>query len=58
MRGETLHSQNIWRYTYLVVLPDLTDELAECLVDVDALLGRRLDELAAEVLCKITALCG
>lgn len=40
----------------LVVLPYLTDEVAERLVDVNALLSRCLDELAAEVLCKVTAL--
>lgn len=40
----------------LVVLPYLADEVAECFVDVDALLSRCLDELAAKVLCKVTAL--
>ena len=42
----------------LVVLANLTNKLAERLVDVDPLLGRGLDELAAKVLRKITALCG
>ena len=40
----------------LVVLADLADKVGERLVDVDALLGRRLDELAAEVLREVTAL--
>ena len=44
------------RITYLVVLPDLTYELVERLVNVDPLLRRSLDELAAEVLRKITTL--
>ena len=44
------------RVTYLVVLPDLTYELVERLVNVDPLLRRSLDELAAEVLRKITTL--
>ena len=43
-------------YAYLVVLPDLTDKVGEGLVDVDALLGRGLDEFAAEVLREVTAL--
>ena len=44
------------RIAHPVVLANLPNEVAECLVDVDALLGRRLDELAAEVLRKITTL--
>lgn len=40
----------------LIVAPDLADQVRECLVDVNALLGRRLNELAVEVLCEITAL--
>ena len=32
----------------LVVPPDLAHQVAEGLIDVDALLGRSLDELAAE----------
>lgn len=43
-------------HAYLVVLPDFTDEVSEGLIDVDPLLGRRLDELAAKVLRKVTAL--
>lgn len=39
-----------------VVLSYLADEIAECLVDVDALLSRCFDELAAKVFCKVTAL--
>jgi hypothetical protein len=42
---------------YTVVFPDLTDEVREGLVDIDALLGRRLDEFAAKVLCEVTTLC-
>lgn len=42
---------------HLVVLPDLPDELAERLIDVDAVLRRGLNELAAEVLRKVTTLC-
>jgi len=41
---------------YLVVFADFTDKVAECLVDVDPLLGRGLDELASKVLRKISAL--
>ena len=41
----------------LVVLANLADKVGECFVDVDALLRRRLDELAVEVLREITALC-
>ena len=41
----------------LVVLANLADKVGECFVDVDALLGGRLDEAAAEVLCEIAALC-
>lgn len=43
--------------SYLVVLSYLANEVAECFVDVDALLSRCLDELASKVLCKVTALC-
>ena len=43
--------------THLVVPPNLAHEAAERLVDVDALLRGRFDELAAEVLCEVTALC-
>ena len=43
--------------TYLVVLPDLTHEVRERLVDVDSLLRRGLDELAAKVLREVTPLC-
>ena len=42
---------------HLVVPPDLTHEAAERLVDVDSLLGGRLDELAAKVLREVAALC-
>jgi hypothetical protein len=44
------------RKYYLVVLSNLTDEIAERLVDIDTLLSRCLDELAAEMLGKITTL--
>jgi len=47
----------IRRDSYLVVLSYLADEVAECLVNVDALLSRCLDELASKVLCKVTTLC-
>lgn len=40
----------------LVVLSYLADEVAERLVDVNALLSRCFDELAAKVFCKVTAL--
>lgn len=40
----------------LVVLSYLANKVAECFVDVDALLSRCLDELASKVLCKVTAL--
>ena len=40
----------------LVVLANRADKVGERFVDVDALLRRRLDELAAKVLRKITAL--
>ena len=43
--------------TNLVVLADLTDELGERGVDVDALLGRRLEELATEMFREVSALC-
>ena len=42
--------------THLVVLPDFADEVRERLVDVDALLRGRLDELAAKVLREVAAL--
>jgi hypothetical protein len=40
----------------LVIFANLTDKVGECLVDINALLGRSLDKLAAEMLGKITAL--
>ena len=43
--------------TYLVVFPDLTNQVGESFVYVDALLRRCLDELAAKVLCEVAALC-
>jgi hypothetical protein len=43
--------------TYLIVLPNLTDEVTERLVNIDALFCRSLDEPATEELCKIAALC-
>lgn len=43
--------------SYLVVLSYFPNEVAECFVDIDALLSRCLDELASKVLCKVTALC-
>ena len=42
---------------YLVVPPDLADEIRERLVDIDALLGGRLDEAAVEVLREVATLC-
>jgi len=44
------------RGLFLVEPTDFTNEIAECLVYVDALLCRRLDEFAAKVLCQITTL--
>lgn len=41
----------------LVVSSDLADQIAECFVDVDALLGRGFDEAARKVLRKLAALC-
>jgi hypothetical protein len=40
----------------LVKPTDFTNEIAERLVDVDALFRRCLDEFAAKVLCQIAAL--
>lgn len=37
---------------FAVETTDLADDIVEGLVYVDARLGRRLDELAAEVLCQ------
>lgn len=42
--------------TYLVVLPNLTNQVGERLVDVNPLLSGSLDKLATEVLGEITAL--
>lgn len=42
--------------THLVILPDLTDKITESFIDVDALLCRRFNELAAKVFGKVTAL--
>jgi hypothetical protein len=42
---------------YLVVFSDLANELAEGLVNVDALLGGRFDESAPEVFGEVAALC-
>jgi hypothetical protein len=42
--------------THLVVFSNFTHKIAECLVDVDALLGGSLYKLAAEMLGKVTAL--
>jgi hypothetical protein len=43
--------------TYLVVAPNLTNELAESLVDIDAVLSRGLNKLAIEMFRKVTTLC-
>jgi hypothetical protein len=43
--------------THLVELSDFPDEVHECLVDIDTLLSRRLDELAAKMLGQVTTLC-
>lgn len=43
--------------TDLVVSSDLAHEIAERLVDVQALLRGRLNEPAAKVFCEVTALC-
>lgn len=40
----------------LVVAADLADQVVECLVHVDALLGRGLDERAAKMLGDFIAL--
>lgn len=40
-----------------VVFPDLAHDVVEGVVDVDSRFGRRLDELAAEALCELLALC-
>ena len=40
----------------LVVFSNLTNKVAKSLINVDALLSRCLDELAAEVLSKVTTL--
>ena len=45
------------RRTNLVILSNLTDEVTESLVDVNSLLGRRLDEFASEVFRQVTTLC-
>jgi len=42
--------------TDLVVLSDFSNECTESLVDIDSLLGRRLDKFAAKVLGEITPL--
>jgi hypothetical protein len=49
--------RQIQEVSYLVVTPDFTHEFPERLVDVDAVLGGGLDELAVEVLGEITSLC-
>ena len=36
------------RWTYLIVLPDLADDVVEGVVDVDAGFGGGFDEFAAE----------
>lgn len=62
--GTTVYSRYVaWvghngsaRLLFLVVLSDLADEVRESLVDVDALLGRRFNEFATKVFCKISAL--
>ena len=41
---------------YLVISPDFPNKVGECLINIDALLSRRLDELAIEMLRKITSL--
>lgn len=41
---------------FLVVPADFAHEVVESLVDVDALLGRCLDEWATEPFCDIVAL--
>ena len=43
--------------THLVVFPNFTNKLHECLIYIDPLLRRCLDERAVEVLGKITTLC-
>jgi hypothetical protein len=45
------------RTTDLVIFSDLTDEVTESLIDVDSLLGGRLDEFASEVFRQVTTLC-
>lgn len=41
----------------LVILSNLTDEVTESLVDVDSLLGGRLNEFTPEVFRQVTTLC-
>jgi hypothetical protein len=44
--------------THPIVFPDFSYEIAERLVDINALFSRCFDKLAVEVLGQITALCG
>lgn len=44
------------RQIYLVVLPDLTHEITKCLVHVDTLLSRGLNELATKMFGEVAAL--
>ena len=43
--------------THLVVFADFANEVAECFVHVYALLSRRFDESAPQLLGKVTTLC-
>lgn len=56
--GEGQTTENRWDVwiTDLVILPNFTDKVRKGLVNVNALLCRRFDELATEVLCKVTSL--
>lgn len=53
-------SPHIWnneKKSYLVVFTDFADEVAKCLVHIDALLSRCLNESAPQMLCKVATLC-
>ena len=39
-----------------VVFPNLTDEVTESLINIDSLLGGRLNEFASKMFCQVTAL--
>jgi len=53
--ADTLHCGSAGRLL-LVVSSGFAHEVGECLINVDPLLGGRLDELASKVFCQISAL--